>query len=375
MARITEEENRKSLAAAEEWKRNCLLRDGSVFGQSSLWTRENLDEFSTRFVENFKEGKEGFFTKLSGQLAGSKSEIPKLAAEMLWVLFIFPTRMSGEKKRQEVTEVWSWSGDKLDPSATLLVSGTEGGIGYPGTAYNTHRFRELSFFIRAMQSWKALSAEERGSLLGDPWRFGVWLDTVEDSAKRQFRHILVYLLFPDNYERIASKKHKALILSDFANYLSNYQSIPEIPGNSRTADDHKIFHIRKRLEQESPNKEVDFYWTPWREVWLEEAEEDEESEGEVQDKAGPRRYWVEKCKVEGRVDREAGEHALGKALWSPQASSDGRNIYAAMREVRAGDVVLHLVDNEAIKGVSLAAGSYDDSFVGLPGTDWAGRPA
>ena len=31
-------------------------------------------------------------------------------------------------------------------------------------------------------------------------------------------------------------------------------------------------------------------------------------------------FWVEKCKVRGRLDRESGEYALGNVLWSPQKS-------------------------------------------------------
>lgn len=42
------------------------------------------------------------------------------------------------------------------------------------------------------------------------------------------------------------------------------------------------------------------------------------------------RFWVEKTIVAGRSDREEGDHALGRALWSPQRSKDGKNIYANM---------------------------------------------
>lgn len=86
-------------------------------------------------------------------------------------------------------------------------------------------------------------------------------------------------------------------------------------------------------------------------------------------------YWVEKTLVKGHPDRESGEYALGKALWSPKARTDGNDIYAAMRDVRPGDVVLHLTDNKEFSGVSLAASSADPSFVGLEGTNWASRDA
>jgi hypothetical protein len=84
------------------------------------------------------------------------------------------------------------------------------------------------------------------------------------------------------------------------------------------------------------------------------------------------RFWIEKTIVTGRSDREQGDHALGRALWSPQRSKSGGDIYASMRAVRPGDVVFHLTDNQAITGVSIAAEAVDDSFQGLAGTDWEG---
>lgn len=94
------------------------------------------------------------------------------------------------------------------------------------------------------------------------------------------------------------------------------------------------------------------------------------------DAAGaPRRYWIEKTIVSNRPDRLSGEHALGRALWSPQRSRNDRNIYANMLEVRPGDIVFHLVDNQAITGVSVVESAADKDFVGLAGSDWADQPA
>jgi hypothetical protein len=89
---------------------------------------------------------------------------------------------------------------------------------------------------------------------------------------------------------------------------------------------------------------------------------------------GPR-IWVEKTLVAGRPDREAGEDALGRALWSPQRSKDGRSIYGNMLQVRPGDIVFHLTDNDSISHVSIAAEKADETFTGLPDTDWSNQPA
>jgi hypothetical protein len=87
------------------------------------------------------------------------------------------------------------------------------------------------------------------------------------------------------------------------------------------------------------------------------------------------RFWVEKTIIANRPDRQVGENALGRALWSPQTAEDGKEIYRAMLEVRPGDIVFHFVDNQRVDSFSTVAKPADPSFVGIVGTDWAGRPA
>jgi predicted RNA-binding protein with PUA-like domain len=87
------------------------------------------------------------------------------------------------------------------------------------------------------------------------------------------------------------------------------------------------------------------------------------------------RFWVEKTIVKGRPDRQEGDNALGRALWSPQTADGGRRIYAAMLDVRPGDIVFHFVDNERLDSFSTVASSADSSFIGIKGTEWADRPA
>jgi methionine salvage enolase-phosphatase E1 len=89
---------------------------------------------------------------------------------------------------------------------------------------------------------------------------------------------------------------------------------------------------------------------------------------------GRPRVWVEKTIVHGRPDRQAGPHAVGLALWSPQKSKGGADIYHFMRDVRPGDVVLHLTDNLAFTGISRAESAYQD-FGGVAGTDWDEQPS
>jgi hypothetical protein len=68
--------------------------------------------------------------------------------------------------------------------------------------------------------------------------------------------------------------------------------------------------------------------------------------------------WMEKTLVKGAPERQIGDTAVGKALASPAHGEGNRDIYKLMREVLPGDVVLHLVDNEGIRGLSVARSSY-----------------
>lgn len=72
------------------------------------------------------------------------------------------------------------------------------------------------------------------------------------------------------------------------------------------------------------------------------------------------RVWIEKTIVKGRPHRLEGEYAVGRALWSPQRSKGGGDIYRFMRDIEPGDIVLHLTDNTAFTGVSRAADNCEE---------------
>lgn len=86
----------------------------------------------------------------------------------------------------------------------------------------------------------------------------------------------------------------------------------------------------------------------------------------------PRMVWLEKSRVEGRPDRVNGPYQVGRALWSPQRDRTGGDTYASMRDVRPGDIVLHLTDSARISGVSKVVSYASTNFTGIPNSDWSG---
>lgn len=269
MARLTSEKVLPIYAASEMWRKKCLIGDGSVFTQGRIWTMDSLAELNQCVVKNPQHDARTFYEKLEGQLENASEEAKKLASEMLWLMFLFPSNINAKTKREGIARVWSLTGASLDNNHEFLLQPLEKGIGSCGQAYNNLRPAELGYFIGSMQAWKELVAERWNELLGDPWKFGNWLDSLEGSNKRQLRHILLYLLFPDTYERISSGAEKREIIDTFQGDLA-------IPGDAEepTASDsnwvrrdRQLFRIRKIYSESHPSQELDFYHSPLRDAW------------------------------------------------------------------------------------------------------------
>jgi 5-methylcytosine-specific restriction protein B len=266
------------LNAADWWKINCLLKDGSIFTDEPLWSLRNIDLLDQYFVQNPLEGKHSFILKLHSQLEPAAPEVKKLAAEMLWILLLFPSRITGNTKRERVLEIWSWSGSVLDKGRPLLAI-LDHGIGSTGTAYNNKRPWELTFLIQLMQRWKAGGEPWQSMLLSDPWGFGNWVDSLPATGRRQFRHIALYLLFPDSFERISSTGHKEKIVGALPRLLESFSSVE---GDSPAMTmDRQLFTIRRGLESEFQGQEIDFYVSPAKELWNPDPEPEIQADDEL----------------------------------------------------------------------------------------------
>ena len=262
------------LDAALQWRDRCLLADGSMATDRSLWTKANIQEVISNFVERPDTGDRSFMDKLQDQLAPASEAAKQLVAEMLWVLFLFPSNTSRQKKMEIITTVWGWSGDKLATDHPMLLALGEG-IGSGGMGFNNYRPYELEFLVRFMEAWKAKAPDAQRLLLADPWVFAEFTDAIQGASKRQFRHMLLHLLFPDTFERIASKSDKSIIDTSFANLIADAILGGDEANTSLIARDRRLARIRERLEQMYPDKEVDFYKRPVLEMWRREEDTQE----------------------------------------------------------------------------------------------------
>ena len=254
------------LAAAGQWKQRCLLDGGSLFTDERLWTPENCEQLRVHYVETVeKAARESgdFYEKLKRQLGPASPEAKRLWAEMTWAFFLIAKDVKSKTKRDRIRMVWEWSESPFPEDHPALRDDVLTGCANAGAGYNTHRWREMRFFVSAMVDWFSASRRKRGDRLTDPSTFADWLARCEFVQKRQFPHALLFLLFPDSFEPIVVGSCKRKIVKGFARH---WGEAPPTDGDD-VAFDRRLLEVRRRLEVEHPNKEIDFFKPPFVDVW------------------------------------------------------------------------------------------------------------
>lgn len=194
----------------------------------------------------------------------------RLAAEVVLVHFLFPSSVGGDTKRRLVRTVLSWAKDQVEDAHPAMAA-LGRGIGSGGQGYNTRRPNEIAFVINVALALKKLPGEAQAAAFAGPWALRDAVDEVEGADSSQFRHMILHLLFPDEFERIASGSHKAKI----------DQTFRDLAGEEKDSGrDERIYAIRRRLAELLSSDKLEFYLPPLVAAWN-PGDEDEGEEGMV----------------------------------------------------------------------------------------------
>jgi 5-methylcytosine-specific restriction protein B len=264
-------------AAADRFVQAALRSDDSLFTPGTpIWTPPALDELHEQFVESPDTSSDAFEVKFERQLSGATPIAIQLAAEILYVHFLIAARMSGQRKRQLIQLVLSWSPDGVSIPPDLDAA-LDQGLAAPGTAFHTYRPFQLQFIIETARAWKGKSAGEQQALLGDPWAFKEFLVSIPIHAAYSQREAILHLVFPDTFEDIVSRDHKRRIAEAFRD---------ELPRPEQDVD-RALLAIRQSL-QDQEGGYINFYGTGLIEKWRPPAEREEQAEESVV----PRAAWL-----------------------------------------------------------------------------------
>ena len=262
------------LDVGQLWKEVNLLSDGAVFAQKPVWTLPYLQDLKHHFIDQPDEGDGDFFDKLKRQLDPAKSEVKQLAAEMLWFMHLCPDNITKSKKLGNIRLVWEWSGEPFPEDSDWVAEDVLVGAGDTGQG-NTHRWYDLRFFIHMMIAFKSLAESERRELLSEGWKFGKWLEQIPECDQRQLRNMIMFLLFPDDFEHIFARTKRRDIVRKFTGKTN-----AEVNKLSALEIDQELLNIRREQEKEHDTRDLDFYASPLRELWQDSKSENESKPGQ-----------------------------------------------------------------------------------------------
>jgi hypothetical protein len=361
MARLPQHD--KTYEVGGIFRRKCLTGLGSICWPSLRpWTMAAMEELNQSFLLKPDQGERSFLEKLNDQLKNVSDDAVRIAVDALAFHFLYPVKFGASAKLEILKTIMSWRTWSAPADLGFVEAAyLEGGIGYPGTFYFTGRPDHFAYLLQL------------GRLtLGNPEKNAdlAWLIEASEKAlgfvQRNVgmqRNVALHLMLPDQFERVAVDGHKERIVDHWKNLTQ-----PGLPV------DDQLLEIRRALEVKYNRANFDFYDPDIQVQWDPSKGVDSEPVPPATGGARAPVVWVEKTIVAGRPDRQNGDFALGKKLWSPQYARNGADMYRFMRDVRPGDLVLHLTDNKGFTGISIADSSVEN-FSGVEGTAWANLPS
>ncbi|MDA8009683.1 MAG: AAA family ATPase, partial [Alphaproteobacteria bacterium] len=281
------EKRKEVYDAAAHWRDKCLVEDGSLFGDGSLWKKEY---FGKEFAEMFDACHKinALMPRLKCQVKELPSKYHKLAVEMLWAMYLPNSSITPGGKRKNLQIIADVSGAKLPSGHDFLQDAPMHGLGKLGRPFYTNLWFEMMCLILCVREIKHLDLSERKRLLTasdsndgtelsrlwdgwpEKWRAQWGEDWWEKNAKNRrgklkkaeqlsIRHSMMHLFFPGHYEPAFSSGQKMQIVSFF-----NPSMDPE--KMSWTEIDGAIRAIRKEQEK-THGTPLDFYDDPLWSLW------------------------------------------------------------------------------------------------------------
>jgi 5-methylcytosine-specific restriction protein B len=242
-------------AAAERFVEQALDRDGSLFSPGvSIWSLDTIDDLHERFIEHPDTSGDPFEVKFERQLKDAPDPTIQLAAELLFVHFLPARSVNGARKRALISGVLSWMHSPVVIPQDLDQA-LDDGLMNMGVAFNTSRNYGIAFLIDVVRALKRSPRETQDEILGDPWRFRDLLISVPVFAAQAQREALLHLVFPENFEHMASGAHKQAIAAAFADRTTHPDDV-----------DAALADIRASLEAEEGGW-INFYSPELEPLW------------------------------------------------------------------------------------------------------------
>lgn len=262
MARMTEFQ--PLYDAFHLFQERCLQQDRSlIWPDQQIWTIANLQRWKTQVIDSPNlEGELNFNEKLEQQLIGAPPILWGLAADMHYVYYLPSANITLATRVRNISWAAQKSGLTLPPENDPIWAAQNNGFTRTTQKYH-FRYAQLHLLATfALRSKEQGNAEQ---ILTDSTQVQSLLDEILEGIPAKgdraydLRHAILYLMFPDQYERIISTAHKEKIVIRYIKYVSD----------PHTDLDTRLHQIREGLASTQPSgQNFDFYrdlkqeWNP-----------------------------------------------------------------------------------------------------------------
>jgi hypothetical protein len=243
--------------AFKDFLNRCILGNQSLLcPNKESWTRENVTDVKRRMVDSPLFGSDlSFEQKLLEQMKGASPEQWIIICDIYYVYFLPSTHISFDKKERDIRWAAEQGGVALAPSDPQLCEALK--FGFTRTAQRYHQ-KYRQFWLILDFSYQLKTIENPQEVITSPQimqhTLDLILDNMPNKADRAYdmRHAMLYMAFPEQYERIISSRDKRRIVEVYRKQIKG-----EIPSDI----DEAIRRVRNALSTQfqNLNRPFDFY--------------------------------------------------------------------------------------------------------------------
>lgn len=260
MARMTEFQ--PLYEAFELFKDRCLLQNRSlIWPGQEIWTITNLQRWKKQVSDSpIMEGKLNFTEKLEQQLVDAPPVLWGMAADLHYVYYLPSCNITSATRMRNIEWAAQKSGLTLPPEESYIWNAQKNG--YTRTTQKYH-FRYAQFHLLISFALRVKEQGNAAQILSNAAQVQSMLDEILEGIPAKsdraydIRHAILYLMFPDLYERIISTAHKEKIVSRYIKYVSD----------PLTDLDTRLLQIRQRLASTHPKGENFDYYNDLKQEW------------------------------------------------------------------------------------------------------------
>ena len=243
----------------------CLLADSSLlWPEAVLWTKENVAELRRRLIDNPILGAQATFTeKLEDQLRGGPRELWMMIADLYYVYFLPSDFIKLATKRSDIEWAAANAGNHAPTPSDPIWAAQSAGFTRTSMKYHS---KYSQFWVLVLLAERVKQSKNPGELFSDPAALQALLDSILEAVPNpidrayDMRHAVLYLAFPDSFERIISTRDKESIAQTFG---------PRLKGGVSPDTDATLRSIRADLGDQltTGNEPLDFYQEHLKKQW------------------------------------------------------------------------------------------------------------